>query len=587
MVKSMRHFRKAGRSLPYAYAWARADVSGDRTLMTAALMMLGSVAWGSEPLPAPVAHWPLAVDARDVGPLGWHGDARGVRFGVSPEGGPRSSAAFDGREAMIALPAPPAAMAGKSDFAISLWLHTEASLRDALGDVVSAFETERQHGWVLSLGHRPAAVGSQGNFRQLEWGGVTRSEPGTWQDWGRVGRAVYVMALVVHEGQLYAGTCEPSVDERGGVYRWQTEVGWVPCGAPSGANAVSALASFQGSLYAGTACYRLRGSALTESPNQTPGGEIYCLNEDARWALTGRLAGAEAVASLVEYDGQLYASSIYSSAVARYSGRGTWEDCGTPEGRRVEAMIPYNGSLFGGAYDAGEVYRYTPEEDWRTVGRLPGVNQTYGFAVWQGRLFVGTWPEARVFRYEADDRWTDCGRLGAEQEVMGMAAYQGALYAGTLPRAEVYRYRPPAAWELMGRIDLTPEVKYRRVWAMAVYDGRLMAGTLPSGHVWSWEQGRLATSGRALAAGWRQVVAQRREGRWEVYVDGARVAESRTEEAGDVDLGGALSWKLGAGPNDFFNGRLADVRVYGRGLTQTEVGALYRKAGAALENGVR
>ena len=53
------------------------------------------------------------------------------------------------------------------------------------------------------------------------------SEP-KWTDCGRPGDAVYVMALAVHAGRLFAGTCEPGKDQAGHVYRYAGGTRWLP-----------------------------------------------------------------------------------------------------------------------------------------------------------------------------------------------------------------------------------------------------------------------------------------------------------------------------------------------------------------------
>ena len=60
---------------------------------------------------------------------------------------------------------------------------------------------------------------------------------------------------------LYAATCEPGAEQRGRVYRWDGESRWIDLGAPDACNSISSLASFGGSLYAGSSKYRLAGSA--------------------------------------------------------------------------------------------------------------------------------------------------------------------------------------------------------------------------------------------------------------------------------------------------------------------------------------
>jgi hypothetical protein len=234
------------------------------------------------------------------------------------------------------------------------------------------------------------------------------------------------------------------------------------------------------------------------------------------------------------------------------------------------------------------------EPVWTDAGRPGNGVMVKALAVHDGSLYAGTYEagaeeSGRVYRYAGDAAWEDCGRLGGEQEVMGMVAYHGKLYAGTLPLAEVYRYDPDdqphpggpggwapggAAWTRVGRLDHTPDVRYRRVWSMALHDGRLFAGTLPSGRVWALAAGQGVTSGRELPAGWCHLAAVRRGGRLTLYLDGRPVAAGGDPAAPALDVSTDAPLRLGAGPHDSLNGRLADVRLYRRALAPPEVGAL-------------
>jgi hypothetical protein len=179
-----------------------------------------------------------------------------------------------------------------------------------------------------------------------------------------------------------------------------------------------------------------------------------------------------------------------------------------------------------------------------------------------------------VYRFEDVGRWADIGRLGQEKEVMGMLVHNGRLLAGTLPLAEVYQYEGKARWTRLARLDATPGVMYRRAWAAAEFQGRVYFSTLPSGRVFAFEAGKSATWERPLPAGWQHVAAVKRGRRLELYVNGKRVASSAPFDAADYDLAGDRPLRIGAGANDFFRGRLRELRLYQRALTSAEVRAL-------------
>lgn len=180
-----------------------------------------------------------------------------------------------------------------------------------------------------------------------------------------------------------------------------------------------------------------------------------------------------------------------------------------------------------------------------------------------------------MFRYLGPNQWEDTGRLGDELEVMGLSHFNGKLYGGTLPLAQVYRL-DDGGWTLTGRLDFS-DVKYRRAWSMAVFQGRLYCGTLPAGHVHALDAGAAVSYDSELAPGWRHVAAMRAGNRLKLFVDGKRVAESPPFEAARFNLTANAPLKIGFGEHDYFHGRLRDVRLYGRALSETEIDRGFRE----------
>lgn len=538
-------------------------------------------------VPRPWAAWSLDEDGRDDSghdrPLALSGVGFQAEDREPGHGEPSAtSAVFDGRasraEAVDSRDWP----LGQGDFSVSLWVHTAAALDDAPGGLVAKYDPDALRGWELSLIANAGTTSAQANDRLLQFGLRNGPRDVEVADCGRPGEAVLVFGLAVWNGELYAGTCEPASGQTGRVYRWADGQGWLDCGAPDGANSVSALAVHQGALYAATARYRLRGSALPESPNQTLGGAVYRFEPPNAWIPSGRLDQAEAVAALCEFEGALYATSLYSPGLFRYAGEQRWTPLGSPDGKRTEALCPFDGALYAGSYDGAQVYRYRPDAGWETVGSLAENTQTYGLAVWGGRLHVGLWPSGSVARLEPDGSWTNLGQLGTEKEVMPLAVYHGALVGGTLPLAELYAYRRPNAWDRLARLDRTPDVTYRRVWSLAVYQGALWAGTLPSGHVFRVAQPGLVTWDRSFPPGWHHVCAARRETELALWVDGRRVATGRLPEvACDVRCDRPLV--IGEGSQDRFLGRLRDVQVFDQALSDEQITHLSRPGLSPLD----
>ncbi len=520
-----------------------------------------------------VGHWKLTGDCRDSSGNGNHGTNHGVKLEQS------DGATFDGIDDYIEVPDAESLRPGKGDFSVAVWLHTEAELDDVLGDILDKYDPATRTGATLGIMNYAGVTSAQSNWRNLAFGiDAARIEP-AWTDCGRPGNCHFVFALAVYDGKLYAATWEPGQDESGHVYRYEGGSKWTDCGSPDPCNSVTSLAVYNGKLYAGVAYYGGGGSALPESPNKIFGGTVYRYEGGTGWTNCGKVADVRAIGGLAVFRGKLYAGTGISGAwrdrprtrgMYRYDGGRKWTSCGCP-GLRVVHLAVHNGQLYGMSYDGGGFFRYDGGTDWTRLGPVPETSQVYTNAVYQGRIHVGTWPTGSVFRFDGPRNWTHRGRLGKEKEVMAMAVYNGKLYAGTLPLAEVHRYDGGTRWTSTGRLDTTPDVKYRRAWSMAVFNGRLYCGTLPSGHVYSLEAGKCATYDRALAPGWRHVAAVKSGDRLKLYVDGRCVAGSSRFDPADYDLSNNVPLKIGFGQHDYLNGRLRDLRIYGRALNETDI----------------
>ncbi|MFO0012169.1 MAG: LamG domain-containing protein [Planctomycetota bacterium] len=520
-----------------------------------------------------VGHWPLVDDPCDASLSKLGTTAKGLKFGESDDSrGARGGASFDGRASLVEVVDAHRRQLGTKPFSISLWTHTDDDLGDSLGDLVSCYDASERRGFHLGIYNHGGVTNSQPNVRQVHFGIDHARVESEFTDHGRLGDAVYVFSLCVHEGRLYASTCHAGADQAGRVFRWEGADRWTDLGSPDRANAVSALAVYNGSLYAASSKYRLAGSSLSESENSIIGGKVYRLTQGDRWEDCGSVSPeTEAIASLVVFRGQLYASSLYRPAgFFRYEGGQRWTSCNTPNGKRVEALTVFNDAMYATSYDEGSVFRFDGK-DWTPIGAIPEATQTYGFGVYRGDLYVSEWPKAHVFRYRGDSDWVDTGKLGQELEAMPLLVYNGKMYGGTLPMAEIYRYDGDESWTRFGRVDHTPDVKYRRAWSMAVYQGRLFVGTLPSGRVLSIETGRNATFDHALKTGWHHIAAVRGENTLKLYIDGGLVAESSRMQAEDYDLSIDEPFRIGFGAQDYFRGRISDVRLYRGELTAPEI----------------
>lgn len=524
----------------------------------------------------PIAHWPLAGNTADQSAGRRLTRMDGVNLDAAgPTGTKRTAAEFDGVDDRLEIAADAAPHFGAGDFTAALWAYIDPDLAGGSQDLLSCYDSPTHRGWQLSVKSH-AVTSSQANRRTLHFGLASGQAESPWVDHGRPGHAILIYSLAVHDGQLFAGTCEPGRDQSGRVYRFDGGQRWIDCGAPAACNAVSSLAVFQGQLYAGVAKYRLAGSALAESENPHLGGKVFRYDGDQRWVDCGQLPETEAIGGLVVFQGRLYAGSLYKPAgFFRYEGEQRWTALETPQGKRVEALCVHRGKLWASSYDEAHVYQYDGQT-WIDCGQVGDTTntQTYSFATYRGQLYVGTWRSGKVFRFDGIGKWTDAGRLGEELEVMGMLVHNGRFYAGSLPLAKVFRFEGGDRWLDVGQIDKTPDVTYRRAWTMAEYRGRLFVGTLPSGRIWSMTNGASVTHDHELAAGWRHLAAVRAGSRLRLYVDGRRVAESEEFAPREFDVTSAAPLQIGFGQNDYFRGRMSDVRLYGSALDDPAIAAL-------------
>jgi len=549
--------------------------------------------------PDPVAAWSLAIDGRDESGHGRHATVRGeVRFGPSTDPGSVRPCLRLGGAGRLEVDAPEGMTAG--DLTVAAWVNAATIPTTVLGDVVSWFDPRARRGFNLAFEHG-SPCGSHGNDRTA-WFGIDDGSAPVLTDHGRPGEAtVMVCSLAAFDGDLYAATWEQGPSPRGRVFRLDRGA-WVDVGSPWDANAVTRLAVHDGSLYAGVSRLRGGGSGLEDSANQQPGGRVLRYAGGREWSDMGQLEGADAVTALVPFAGSLYAAPMYSEGLFRLDEPGRWTWCGSP-GRRLLALGVHGGSLYGAGNDhadvvgaialtkagvvvpprsaagGGGVFRYDGGERWTSRGLQPQTTQLYSIETYGNRMHVGTWPTGLVFRAsdldaEGEATWQPIGRLGDETEIMNLQAFNGKLYGGTLPHARVYRFDDDD-WTLIGTLDETPDVRYRRAASMVVFGGRLWVGTLPSGHVHALRTGAVASHDRSLPPGWHHLAGVRRGERVSLYVDGAEVAAADAPAPqGSIRPGPGTELVIGGGPRADFEGELADVRLWDRALEPGEVAAL-------------
>lgn len=480
-----------------------------------------------------------------------------------------ASGGFDGRSAWLEVPANPKTQLGTDDFSVAAWIYTKEALDDVPGDIISQYDPSARRGFHLSLKYNFGPTNT-GNFRQLDFG-IDDNHSSKWVDYGRPGNTIFPFSLINYNGDLYASTCDSSAQGRGHVYRYSGDK-WIDCGFLDSSNAVTSLVEFNSELYASTGHYRIGGSSLPNSENTIPGGRIFRYEAPDKWIDCGRVP-VEAIAGMIVFNGSLYATSNYNSpAFYQYKGEKEWVERSVPD-KRLNAMGIYNGYIYATSYDWGHVYRYDGSTwtDCGQVGDAKVNTQCYAFAVYEGNLYVSTWASGRVYRFDGINQWTDVGQLGKELEVMGLIVHNGRLMGGTLPLAEVYSYQGDTTWLRMDQLDKTPDVKYRRAWTMAEHDGKVFCSTLPSGKIYGFEAGKSVMSPNKIPSGWQHVAATKTVNSLKLYVNGKLVSETKIPDSTKFNLDSQLPIKIGFGSNDYFYGRLREVRIYNRELNNQEI----------------
>ena len=517
-----------------------------------------------------VGYWPLSGDIKDSS----GNDLNTVMHGtvnLNTEG-----ARFDGSSAWLEVPANPKTQLGTEDFSVAGWLYTEDTLNDVFGDIISQYDPSAKKGFHLSLKYNLGPTNT-GNFRQLDFG-IDDNHSSKWIDYGRPGNTIFPFALINYKGDLYASTCDSSIYGRGHVYRYSGDSKWIDCGFLDSSNSVTSLTEFNGELYASTGHYRIGGSSLAESENTTFGGRIFRYEAPNKWIDCGRVP-VETIAGMMVFNGSLYVTSMYNSpAFYRYQGGKEWVKCDVPD-KRLNAMGIYNGHIYATSYDWGHVYRYDGNTwtDCGQVGDAEVTTQCYGFTVYEGKLYVSTWASGRVYRFDGINQWTDVGRLGEELEVMGLIVHNGRLLGGTLPLGEVYSYQGDTTWQRIDQLDKTPDVKYRRAWTMTEHDGKVFCGTLPSGKIYGFEAGKSVMSPNGVPSGWQHVAATKTSDHLKLFINGNLISETQIPDSMKFNLNGELPIKIGFGSNDYFNGRMRDLRLYNRALNNDEIKELSAK----------
>ncbi len=565
-----------------------------------------------------VGYWKLAGDCKDYSGQGNHGVNHVVEFAAKgPDGSTGGVAQFNGRSNFIEVPHNDSLSLGTSDFSMTVWVKCDESGTDTIGDIVSKYDVSKRKGLnfqVLDNQFRQPA-----NRRNVLFG-IDNAKTSSWTDCGNTAapKSVGTFSLCVHKGKLYSGSytrnngARSDLNPQGGhVYRYEGGTRWADCGRLGKSSNVLTLASYKGHLYGGVAFDAVENGSAAK---------VYRYEEDSgRWIDCGQVGNSLRVECMAVFGGRLYAGTFGAHflgdkySVYRYEGgekwspflptswTGNWPDKGGHP--MVVSLGVYNDMLFAASTP---ISRYENGK-WLSCGLadVNNCNQKWGWAIYRGNLYLGTYDKGYVYRWKGGEQWADCGRLTEEKntEVMALSVYNGGLYGSVYHTGEVFRYEGDTKWTNLGQLGKRgkrtkvgtvtgelPPIWSRcyggrpgasRIPALAVYQGKLFAGVwnwefdLP-GHVFSIEAGKSVTYDHELGAGWKHLAAVKEANMLKLFVDGQLIASSTTFNPDDFDISNNETLKIGFGTHDYFNGKMAQVRMYDRALADKEIGRLYQ-----------
>lgn len=565
-------------------------------LVAVLLTMELSAAAATEP--TLIGHWKLRGDCRDYS--GHGNDA--VNHGVD-----LASGEFNGESAYIEVPTNNSLHLGTDDFAFSAWVCTDKDVDDIIGDVLERYDPAARRGITLSINASAGGYQAQGTDRHVHFG-IDNAKSTDWKDCGYPSPSSnYVYnSLTVYKGKLYAAT-SGGTDKKDWrhVYRYDGDQKWFDCGQLGNGKVegVGPMIVHNGDLYAVTTTIDW---TRVKTGDYEP-GRVFRYLGGTQWEDVGEPGNTRTLNCVASYKGQLFVGGGEPTfAVYVSSGDGQWKPSKIFPTRQElfpHSMCRHNGKLYV-AYPGAFAF---DGKEWAYMGdTLPSDQnwfmQTHSMSLFQGKLLAGTWPEGKVTAYQGGKNWSVLGHVGADgTEVQALAVYNGKLYGGSLPRAEVCRYDgafewtslkrfySPEGWEpgAPGKLSRKQVNVMGRLTSLTVYDGKLFASTgsctssvldAPErevrGKVFSMEAGKVASYDDDLGPGWKHLVAMRDGRELKLFIDGKLAAKSSAFEPGDYDLSTDQPLRIGFGQTEYFDGKMADVRLYKGALGEAAIQTL-------------
>ena len=560
-----------------------------------------------------VGHWTLHGNCRDLSGHDNHGTNHGVDL---------TTGHFDGHSAFVEVPNRESLRLGKGDFTISAWVHTDDVVNDTLGDVFSLYDPRARRGVTLNLKSSSGGYQSSGDDRHVYFG-IDNAKLGSWQDCGRPSpTSNYVSnSLTVFNGHLYAATIDAQNEiDWCHVFRYDGGKRWVDCGrvGTHKTTGVMGLIVHRGNLYAGLSTYDW---TRVFSGKYEP-AHVYRYAGGTTWNDCGQPGEMLRINCMATYGGRLYVGGdrgLPPPGEKQWTGRPYcvyvwdgdhgWSVAGSfpaepPGNCYPHAMAVHNGKLYVGYPNVYAFDGHRWEFAGTPIGNTPldqkPFLQVHSLEVFRGKLHAGMWPEARVVEYQGQENWIDRGRLGDGTEINALTVYNGKLYAGAIPRGEVSRYDDDRGWTSLQKFFSPPgwdpgpptdpvreEINnWTRITSLTVYEGRLFAsiGSCTSavqdapaglrGSVYSMKAGECISFDEDLGSGWKHLVAQRHGGELRLYVSGRLVTKSAPFSSEDYDISTSQPLRIGSGEQDYFTGKIRNVRLYRRALSEAEIQAL-------------
>jgi hypothetical protein len=472
------------------------------------------------------------------------------------------------------------------------------------GDVLSKFDPVGRCGINIHVSGSSPAYSAMSDQRHVHFG-IDDGYIGQWADLGKPEATnSNVTATVTWRGDLYASIADADTPDKAcRVFRYGQDQIWHDCGRlgnDPNVLSVQSMLVHNDRIYAGSGNWDWV-KAFGKFPGFKPSKvHVYEYQGNTEWRDLGQVGEGYRIMCLGAFQGDLYAgmdSGDGGGKVFCYRDD-QWNDCGAPDGLNIEGFLSMGGDLYVCTH--GSIYRYLGGTSWECLGKDPfDINQIHSMVEVGGQLLIGTWPQGYVLRLEPSGEWVIAGRLGIPEglhecnEVMDLRVHNGKLYAALIPKSQVWRYESDGNWTLMAslasREDWLPDDpdSWCRVTALNSFRGQLIAATGSCfsrsehqdtkdtlGRVHALTIGQVCSHEYDIGGKWTHITATREGKETRLYIDGKLSASSQSPDRTTFDLTNVSPLHIGYGPQTYFRGAIADVRLYGSTLTESEIGSI-------------